>query len=811
MCVFVYHDKVLQLDPTRLEVQSARGPDGACLSPAWRQELLPLLLLSVVVVACNLAVVNLYFAADDFLAYSFWHEALNGHPEHFARAFTSAWMPYTPPQQYCFRPLGSAASALDLVIGGGSASACHWLQLAFYCATVWFVYLVGGELFRQALVESSRARLAAFTAALLFACYPLHHECVAWLANRVQVVADLGILAAFYCYLRARDLRDLTNSLWRWLSYLACTCAVLSKEHAILLPVVIAAHAIVFCSGAWTKRLRSAVVNAAPYMVPVTAYLAYRSFFLHLPLAPYYGAGYESQNLFGGIQVLLAQPPALAQIWFPADLALDSWADGKCRILAALYVAVFVLVWWRQRQAKMSAGLTAFVCFWSIAWVLPVLTIWHLTPDLKGGRHFFMASAGLAWLLPWLLVCPDAAGRPSWLRMSFSLRLSLAVLAAVAGIFASLTWTVNTVWVESSRQLLALKQAIRAYALGHPREKLVLVNTPQFYHGASILWLDSMVTAMLKPPFDDAGVSSRVSALTPFFCFRAMQNPAALRAIAAGHFTPLLFDRAGSSVKVLPPAPRPGQHKATELACVWTQAGAGTTHVLAIPANPRAVPSGVQAVTVKVRLAPAATKARVRLSWQGKHVVEPFDHGSDWQPAICDGAEHSYQFFVGQYEGWRLADLLTQLDVNIDAALIQSSPVVELKHEADLMPQLSVKPDTAEPSGSGTYVPRRQQVTFMCTAGRLMPTKLLVLEMLPKNYNIEQKRGSFADSSLSPVSCQRWTLGPAGGTVTVNLAGYEQGDYQFRLAALDARRQTIGCLSWPLAVAVAPTRSGPSP
>lgn len=115
----------------------------------------------------------------------------------------------------------------------------------------------------------------AFVIALLFALHPAHVESVAWISGAPDPLFAAGTLAALLCELRAAD--SDRPWLWRTLGLGAATLALLAKEAAIGLPLlVVATTHVTSVAGSPTLRLASAVRRALPYAVLAAAYLAGR-------------------------------------------------------------------------------------------------------------------------------------------------------------------------------------------------------------------------------------------------------------------------------------------------------------------------------------------------------------------------------------------------------------------------------------------------------------------------------------------------------------------------------------------------------
>ena len=126
-----------------------------------------------------------------------------------------------------------------------------------------------------------RDRLLAFCGALLFAVHPVTVYGVAYLSQRSVVMATLFSLLGLGAFARALALGDRR---WLWLSVLLYVMAVFSKEHAVMLPAVAAAMAVLLGKRLPGSRLDWAGLAAVALCAAAAVTLSVR---------PIIGAPYE--------------------------------------------------------------------------------------------------------------------------------------------------------------------------------------------------------------------------------------------------------------------------------------------------------------------------------------------------------------------------------------------------------------------------------------------------------------------------------------------------------------------------------------
>ena len=146
------------------------------------------------------------------------------------RLFT---VPYWPPQfgASLYRPIVTLGYSLQWAAGHGAPWVFHLTSIVLYAVVSVLVAALALELIPPA---------AAFAVAALFAIHPVHVEAVANVVGQSELLAAIAALGASVIYVRARradTLRPGAIASIGGLFAIAC----LSKEHALLLPVLLIA------------------------------------------------------------------------------------------------------------------------------------------------------------------------------------------------------------------------------------------------------------------------------------------------------------------------------------------------------------------------------------------------------------------------------------------------------------------------------------------------------------------------------------------------------------------------------------------
>ena len=100
-------------------------------------------------------------------------------------------------------------------------------------------------------------RWVTVVAALLFGLHPAHVESVAWVSGSTDSLMAALLLGSLLCYLKHRDSGQ-TTDVWQWSSLLLAALSVLTKETALIIPVLIFAYQWIYPQrGASGKTTRS--------------------------------------------------------------------------------------------------------------------------------------------------------------------------------------------------------------------------------------------------------------------------------------------------------------------------------------------------------------------------------------------------------------------------------------------------------------------------------------------------------------------------------------------------------------------------
>ena len=245
-----------------------------------------------------------------------------------------------------WRPLVTLSYRADGVLSG-------WQPWAFHAVNV-FAHAAASALLARLALARGAPRGVAIAAGAAYASAPAMSESVAWIAGRTDAFASLLTLAALALARGARA----HDSRIRAAGVVACTAlALLSKESALVLPLLIAAD-IVDEPGAASARSRlAAALRAAWPSLAVVAGWA----LLHRAVVA--GSSHPaSPGAAAGIAALVWAHLAWLAPWAPHSPLLELWNPPSTPVAslawAGLAVAAVLAVWLARRRLPLFLPLS---------------------------------------------------------------------------------------------------------------------------------------------------------------------------------------------------------------------------------------------------------------------------------------------------------------------------------------------------------------------------------------------------------------------------------------------------------------------
>jgi cytochrome c-type biogenesis protein CcmH/NrfG len=359
-----------------------------------------------------------------------------------------------------YRPLFLTWLLLNYMFFGLEPLGWHAAVLLVHALATALVYVLVAKLWQDPLT-------AGF-AAVLFAVHPVAVEGVAWVAGANEPLMTVMFLVSLLCYLHARERGQ---KLWVWSSALCYLAALLVKETAIILPLLVliyeAASAIGRRPSAGDGRdygrtpkavrlaaikqpppghanLGSLATALVPYAAAVLVYLGARGLALH-GLAPAHRSSVSLVTVFSTWPAIL---------WFYVKELIIPWPLGLYHTLPFVtqyrmgnffgpllgLIAIGAgLAAWSRREPRVGQ-----TCAWLFLPLLPVMTsvAYFDRGQLVHDRYLYLPMVGM------VMLGALALRRVKLLDMTrFGLPLTqVVILSAVVCIFGIATVAQTGTW-----------------------------------------------------------------------------------------------------------------------------------------------------------------------------------------------------------------------------------------------------------------------------------------------------------------------------------------------------------------------------
>ena len=343
-----------------------------------------------------------------------------------------------------FRPMMHVIFMVNYYLFGIKPWGYHLLNIMFHTGVSVLIFLITSHLFRKSQSPVFKPYLSPpFMAAMLFAVHPIHTEAVTWVSALPEVSYAFFFLLSFYFYIKFRTTGDRSFPKGLYiLSVASFSLALLFKEPAVTLPVILMGYDFAFWSG--EKRRQDHLKSYIPYLIMIIIYFIIRVSALR-GFAPVKGAIELSGYLFVmNIFPLFIQ--YLEKLVLPSNLnvfyvfhPIESFFDLK-GILSILLTGAFMVVTYMAFKKNKIAFLSLLFI------VIPLLPSLYIVGlggiNVFAERYLYLSSFGFVVVVSLLT---------DWVR-EIKLKWGIPVVAvfSVLMVFYCIgTIKRNTIWKDN--------------------------------------------------------------------------------------------------------------------------------------------------------------------------------------------------------------------------------------------------------------------------------------------------------------------------------------------------------------------------
>lgn len=449
------------------------------------------LLLIIAVSVCFGRTLSSYFLADDIGEIKYVAEIFAGRLDLLWSNFTGNYMQI--PSMNVYRPWLLMTLVLDFAVWKANPLGYYLTNLLYFAADCLLLY---GLIFKICAPWGiERRSLSALASSMLFAVSPLHCESISWIVGRVDAACCFYYLSSFHLFVLARE----GNTKWlSWLAVAAFWMAMLTKEMAIGLPVLLAAYGFFFVSKTSTsERLSSAWQWSKPVVYCLPFYFALRFLCLGTILGGYSGSIGASQTA-NALSRWLDLDTAMRLV-FPLANQIFGQQSMSHNLLGLAYTVLVSVVAVRTLANELPWKHMAFLAVWALSCLAPIYRLWGIGYDLEGARFCFFFSLVMSSILPLLIFAPATNGQLKQLftRLQVLGALTLCLLAFVYGRAAYAT---NLLWIHAGKEVRQVSTAAQRLSK-QSTKKIIVLGIPKEKAGAHMILNGDTFKMLLSSPF----------------------------------------------------------------------------------------------------------------------------------------------------------------------------------------------------------------------------------------------------------------------------------------------------------------------
>lgn len=276
-----------------------------------------------------------------------------------------------------YRPLQIFTYLIDHSLWGLNPVGYHFTNVLLHLAHAALVYWLILVLFGSSL-------LSLLTAAL-FVAHPAHTEAVSYISGRGDLLSGLFMLLCLVAYVKDRD----SGRFWqRFLMYLSYALAILSKENALALPLLLLLYHFSF-----RKKIKLAVF--LPFIGTTVVYLLLRSGEL---TSLYPGTGALFRRLPG---FFVAIASYIRILFLPVSLHMEH-GNGIFRPtdpMAVCGLLLFILLVIYALKGRESRPLLSFSILWFFIALSPTNSVFPPAAFFMAEHWLYFPSIGFFLIL----------------------------------------------------------------------------------------------------------------------------------------------------------------------------------------------------------------------------------------------------------------------------------------------------------------------------------------------------------------------------------------------------------------------------
>ena len=378
-----------------------------------------------------------------------------------------------------FRPLFILSYLIDTWVWGANPFGFHLTNIVFHSLNGFLTFLLARRMVEDLKLSPNAKGTVALGAGALFLLHPSHTEAVSWISGRADLFATFFCLASLlFCLAYTRGRRGLQLGL----SLLCFTLALLAKESAVCLPLLVVVIGLIIAPARPDRKiLRGQIPVFALYFAILLVFVLVRYAFIgslvggygasqHLNFSP---GWLRDRLLEGSLRSVL--PPLSNKLAWLLFKPLQSRAFIFLSLACAglIVAAIFFRRRWygsseRREQNWFVIGLVSlFLCS-----LLPVINLRLTLYETLGERFLYLPTVFSCLLMAYLAAI--------LLRRQ---TLLVSLLICVLGFYSVSLVRTNGSWREAANLTRSITNELVDSSTG---DHLIILNAPDSLRGVPV-------------------------------------------------------------------------------------------------------------------------------------------------------------------------------------------------------------------------------------------------------------------------------------------------------------------------------------
>ena len=248
---------------------------------------------------------------------------------------------------------------------GDTAVPFHLTNILLHLVNILFLYFL--------MYELSQSKLHALVGSALFALHPIHSTNINFIMGRTDILCSTFFLPSLIFFIRSIDQKMLSVN--RLISMFFFVFALLSKEMAVSLPVILFVAFCLIDTSGYPKRLLLALKRIFPFLLIDCFYIMIRIvLWMKNPQTVSVYTNYSPTHLINNLLQWAFGLLFPFELYRLKDLMTSNLLGFVIisSVLAFSLSTTFIYLFWKERKEGLNQRLLLFSFFWFLITLIPI-------------------------------------------------------------------------------------------------------------------------------------------------------------------------------------------------------------------------------------------------------------------------------------------------------------------------------------------------------------------------------------------------------------------------------------------------------